>query len=1522
MVFAAPTAIHNEPLAQALSGVKPNIMFILDDSGSMESPYLPDYVVSSNCRRSATVGSTPLSSSLTGCVFGDVPYNSAEFNRQYYNPEIYYPPSPAPGGVTNAARNMNAANTNNWTQVRTDIFNKQNLDSLDNTATYVNLVTGYPDRVWCADPSDAITSCRSSADHTYPNEPYKYGVDAGNNVRYKYGAPYYYKVSTPQYCTDNKLTSCQATQDATHTVQAPVRFCTNNTLSNCQSKRISPYVYPYFAGQLVGATAGTRASATITVGNSGSDNSVSVSSIMAGTTELIGTTITASGGTNSGSERNTVANSIATAINSRTGITGYSATVNNAVVTVRAPLGAVYNGVAIQPATTGGGARATALITVTVGTSTNNSNRQITNITVGGITIWGSFTYTATASQSVAAATDIANRINTYTNTNPWEYTATSSGNVVTVYAPINVGARPNNLALAVTRGSAITISTTSMGGGSGALDVPLTTTAFSGGADVATGTWTSDIHFERVDIVPTSGGLAKTFPRGVNRDDCVTSATYCTYEEEMTNFANWYTHYRTRMQSAKSAAGRAFSGITDSMRVGFITINPMSGSSVVSSRYLKINDFAYNSVANTGHKKDWYDKLYGTGFNGATPLREALARVGRLYAGKTDGINSGFTASDSPIQYACQPNFSILTTDGYWNGNNGVNLTSNGISNEDNVDSGYSKRIDGAYDGALTGATSTLSDVAMYYYKTDLRTDLADTVFTTSKDTAPHQHMTTFTVSIGLSGILDYDRSYESKNSGDFYAIKQGTLDWPVPAANSETALDDLWHAAVNGRGTFYSAANPEDFNNGLTDALTQMFARAGAGSAAATSNLQPTQADNFAFTAEYETQSWRGNLIARTIDTVTGEVSTASLWSAASLLDANNYMNRNIYTFDSSDTTATSTAGTGNKLKSFCMPSASWATCSDGSGLTTTEQGYFNPNQLGQYPGWGLLQRAGASASNLVSYIRGDRSNETTGGSSGNDLYRERASTLGDIINAQPAYLKGSPYNYDNTNNPFYSQYKSAVTTRRGTVFAASNDGMLHAFETDVNNSPYYQTQGISTISTSDDVFVGNNAGNGEERWAYIPGILLPSIHKLAETPYTHRYFVDGSPVIGDVCSGHTASTPCTSVNNWKSILVAGLNSGGRGYYALDVTDPVNPKALWELTSSTTCLTDAQVATGSYSSDCNVGLSYGNPLIAKRPSDDRWVVIVTSGYNNYNPGDGKGYLYILDAITGKILQRMSTGVGSSGTAAASYSDASPSGLGRINGWATNAIENNVVLAVYGGDLQGNLWRFDLDPTSSNYNTVFKLATLKDSVGNVQPITIKPELGLVAPFRIVLVGTGKYLGTTDPADLSQQTLYAIRDDASTTTVLVRNDLLQRLFATTSGTTRSTQSGIAMDWLSYKGWYIDLPDSGERVNVDPQLQLGTLIFASNVPSTDICSAGGYAWINSLDYKQGLQVTGNVASNKSSSAMVVGFSTIKLAGGTVKTIATTADNRRTTFTPAVTTGLVSGKRVSWRELINE
>ncbi|MGQ0512372.1 MAG: pilus assembly protein [Betaproteobacteria bacterium] len=1620
-VSAALTDISSEPLAQPASSVKPNIMLILDDSGSMEQQYTPDFLGrrfgggNPLCHDAGDDGGG-ITGGLDNCQAGDVPLMSPDVNTQYYNPEIrYFPPVNFDG---TSKISMTAANTTNFTAVPTDGVSPSGVNSYrhdtfnmveNSTGSLVitaNLITGYPDRVWCTNQADSATDtalCKVNSAYSYPDATFPFGLTTGGAIKYRTGGPYYYRLAATEHCSDLTMTNCvaSATPTVTHPVPAPVRYCTNNTLGSCQSKRVGSFTYPKFVGNVnPGSTAqpGQVAFANLSVSAQLDTAAASITGILVNGVNILAGNINLTAGFSA----NTAADAIRNAINANTATSGYHAVRNNNLVSVRfgpattatpAPT-AIGN-----PSATTGTPSATpngntlqmqfAAPTLTAATSTAtisgvDNGDSITAFSVSGTPlITSSIVCSSCGGSNAARATSMATQLAAAITAGGTGFTATSSGAVVTVTAPAALGSSVNGVT-ATESSPGCTVNRTAFTGGITTNDVNMTTGAtFVSGQDptAAAVAFRQNLgDFSRVNIVPfqdaPTNSIASTFTKYPARSDC--ASTSCSYDEEMTNFANWYSYYRTRMAMAKTAIGRAFVSITDAFRVGFITINPGGD---LTNRFKAVSEFTSGS----GNTKDlWYQWLYKQESHGSTPLREALARVGRYFGGVTTGISSGMGAS--PIQVACQPNFAILTTDGYWNGNAGVQLNGSAIGNQDNVDSGFSTRAGARFDGGNAATTETLADVALYYYKTDLRADLADQVPVTTGDPAAHQHITLSTVGMGLAGLLTFDQNYQSGSSPDFERLKiapgSGGLDWPNPHATDEGKLDDLWHAAVNGRGTFFSAKDPAELSSAIAETLNSVNARVGAGAAAATSNLQPVAGDNFAFTAQYETVQWIGDIKARTIDLSTGTVATRELWAAAVLLDSRAHTTRNIYTLDATDVT-----GTGdnfNKLKSFCYPgaisNASYPTCTDGAGLTAAELDFFTPMAASASPSLqpALTQSAtiitnGAAAEatkeRLVDFLRGDPSYETSGGTGLTDLFRNRSSVMGDIINAQPAYVKASPFSYNTGiaagKDPFYQEFRATTNgtsgTRKGTVYVASNEGMLHAFETDPDNNPYFQTAGIGTAITSDDTFTGTlstspTGGEGAERWAYIPNLVMKDMKRLADSPYSHRFYTDGSPVVGDVCFGHTTAVPCSAQANWRTILVAGLNAGGRGYYALDVTDPDNPKGLWEIKggTGTTCLTDAQADGGTFSEDCNIGNSFGNPLIVKRKSDGKWVVIFSSGLNNLAPGDGKGYLYVADAQTGAILKRYSTGVGCDGvstTAPCVAGTNDPSGLGRINAWVDNASLENLALTVYGGDLKGNLWRIQLDNSvgAVPVDSVTRLATLTAPDGTAQPITTKPELGEVSAQRVVFLGTGKFLGTTDKASTQRQSVYAIKDPmsgvvspavtmtrggafpTSTITDFVRQDLTASPTNPTTERTVATVNPVDFSSASVGGWFIDLPDGAtggngsERVNVDPILQLGTLVMPSNVPSTDTCVAGGFGWINFLDFKTGGFIPGstaNMASTKISASLVVGINVVQLPGGTIKTIVTTADNQQLTKDTPVAPSTLVGRRVSWRELFFE
>jgi type IV pilus assembly protein PilY1 len=269
-------------------------------------------------------------------------------------------------------------------------------------------------------------------------------------------------------------------------------------------------------------------------------------------------------------------------------------------------------------------------------------------------------------------------------------------------------------------------------------------------------------------------------------------------------------------------------------------------------------------------------------------------------------------------VQYSCQQNFTILSTDGYWNSNVRIAVdedASYGPLDPDGRPVGNADALlpRPQYDGTPAasgvvgavgavgngGAANTLADVAAYYYRTDLRqpglgncsgalgADVCnDDVPVSAADPASHQHMTTFTLGLGVSGTLRYDPDYASAQSGDFADIRNGVADWPPPVTFGPARVDDLWHAAVNGGGYYFSATDSAALATMLSSALSRVRIRQGTAAAAATSRLEPVAGDQQVFLASYRSVAWDGELEARSIDPDSGQVSSAVLWSAQNRL------------------------------------------------------------------------------------------------------------------------------------------------------------------------------------------------------------------------------------------------------------------------------------------------------------------------------------------------------------------------------------------------------------------------------------------------------------------------------------------------------------------------------------------------------------------------------------------------------------------------------------------------------------
>lgn len=929
----------------------------------------------------------------------------------------------------------------------------------------------------------------------------------------------------------------------------------------------------------------------------------------------------------------------------------------------------------------------------------------------------------------------------------------------------------------------------------------------------------------------------------------------------EQQKFANWFSYYRTRMLMMKTALGRTFSKLDSGYRVGFSTINDDSGDENNNGdNFLNIKNF------DATQKASWYAQLYAVKPGGGTPLQEALRKDGEYYS---TGKMPGASGSIDPIQKDCQQNYTILSTDGFWNG------TEPNIGNWDATIPNLPEPVTGLTKGnqwptpiwegdATVSRSNTLADMAMKYWVTDLRSTMDNKVPANPADPATWQHMTTFTIGLADGTLANPDGLPTT-----------AAPNWPKPNDNLPTTIDDLWHAAINGHGAYLKAKDPDSLTASLTSILDNIASRTGAAASVAVSNPNFTDNDNFAYASSYSYNSgnWWGDLQAYSISKGTDPntkqpiiVISDPLWSAATLLDAVAAKNSNNASASRYIATYTGAAG---------IPFL-WAN------LTTTQQSSLHTpvNPPGTSDG-----------ATVLNYLRGDRTKE------GSD-YRARTHLLGDIINSDPVVVREPMNNFADTG---YSDYKNqtGIKDRAKTLYQGANDGMLHAFD----------------------------AATGGELWAYVPSFVIPNLNNLSrKTGFTHKYYIGATPVAADVDFSYPAGT------KWRTILVGGLGKGGRGYYALDVTAPTAGsdtaaagKVLWEFPNNNTVFPAKD-------SKNNVGYSYGKPIIVKTEAAG-WVVLVTSGYNNGNDtsGDGAGRLWVLNAQTGQIIASISTDAGSKD---------SPSGLAQISAFVQNADIDNTVDYVYGGDLLGNVWRFDLTGKNTNQWNVKKLATLVDADGKdgkAQPITTAPELGQIiinnAAKRFVYVGTGLYLGDTDIPGATganyfatqTQTMYGLIDDLSnnpTLTSLRGGTLQQQTLSSAAGDTRTIKTN-PVDYASKKGWYLDFSlTQGERVVSDPVLALGMLAFTTIIPSSDPCKPGGSSWLYLLDYQTGGKLTTSTLSWSGKSlgnSLVTSPTIFKLPDGSVQVTTNNSGKPGAPTDAGILSTSGTVKRISWREL---
>jgi type IV pilus assembly protein PilY1 len=639
---------------------------------------------------------------------------------------------------------------------------------------------------------------------------------------------------------------------------------------------------------------------------------------------------------------------------------------------------------------------------------------------------------------------------------------------------------------------------------------------------------------------------------------------------------------------------------------------------------------------------------------------------------------------------------------------------------------------------------------------------------------------------------------------SGTDYDVQTYVVGLGDSVANPSSIATLNQMAKLGGTDAAYLASDQTALANAFRAISVDIISRtAAASSVSLNSGSWNTGAK--VYQGRFSSADWAGQLLAFPIG-ATGDPAAAPDWDAAQRLNAQDWnTGRQIITYKPSG----SLGSRGVPFRWPANPGAPGAGEID-AGLVSA----LNKNGSGTTDGFGAQR---------LEFLRGSAAREERNcAACAAPVFRNRAtSVLGDIVNSAPVFVGGATGEYRDTMEASrYSTYASSRSGHTPMLYVGANDGMLHAF----------------------------NANTGSESFAYVPWAVRNRLSSLTSNPYVHQFTVDGSPSVGDVHYG----------GGWKTLLVAGMNAGAPGLYALDVTNPANfteanaaQVVRWEIGDS----------------DADVGHIFGRPILAKM-KDGRWRAIVGNGYNSAN---GHAVLLLVDLETGTI-SRIDTGSGSAGT---------PNGLSAVA--VVSSADNGVADLVYAGDLYGNVWKFDLSATTPAgwkvaYGTAGAPLPLFTAASG-QAITARPDVTRFPKGGyLVAVGSGRYVDVSDNSVGGTQTVYGLWDNGAPVTLASLQT--QAVVKTVTGTNGRTyrQSTFAVgtpadtvlpgdsaitlnDYYSSKmGWKLDLPTSGERVVTEAAVRNGRLVISTLIPSTAVCSFGGDGWIMDVDI-----VTGNRAA---------------------------------------------------------
>lgn len=776
--------------------------------------------------------------------------------------------------------------------------------------------------------------------------------------------------------------------------------------------------------------------------------------------------------------------------------------------------------------------------------------------------------------------------------------------------------------------------------------------------------------------------------------------------------------------------------------------------------------------------------------------------------------------------------------------------------------------------------------------------------------------------------------------NSQYWYAAKYGGVDTFDSTGNPLNWSTSISGYTGNWPKTLLPAGNPAAMIAAVRGALSSISAQTGAGAAVglSTGDLRTGNGTNL-YSATYNSTGWFGDIASYRMSNSLA-ISTTPIWQTSTFLNPASlnpgsgtapWLTRRILTFhDGLQSNGTADSAVNGRQGVEFQAETSAGTDVFSTNFSGRQQALLNID-----PASSLSDGRGADR---VNYIRGDNGNEGTNGFN----WRVRTGSIGDFINSSPVYVRfPSSVNIPPSDYATFKVYATSVASRTPALYVGSNDGMLH-----VINASDASDNGTSAPAATAD--------SGKEMLAYVPSAVSSRLANLPWPNYSHKYYVDGTPIIADAqlssatCTAATDTTKC-----WRTVVTGGLGSGGQGIYALNGTDPSafasgTPKSLvfWEFTDR---------------DDADLGYTFAQPVVRKM-NNGKWAVIFGNGYNNTasdgaTSSTGRAFLYIL-YLDGPGFDAL--GRGKTWTLGTDYhkieliapNEPTTTPISPANGLSTafalDKDSNGTVDYIYAGDRYGNMWKVDVSSaSSSSWGTAFGTSTspLPLFTATTGDTPAKPEQITTSPIvtrhpsggYMVLFGTGSYVDQTDTAGpFTTNSFYGIWDKDDGTTRVTTRDQLQKqaTLSISSGTTiyglqsncqpqyqtaatapvtatalcptalaPTLTSGLVDQQL---GWVLDLnndpsvSNSGERYisSVVPVLENGLLTFVTLTPSGDVCAGGGYDFTYNLDYLSGGAYPKPVYYNMtgtSPSAVSISFSVT--SGGTTSTVTAYPSGKR-------------------------